>query len=72
MRNPNVVPDVFAQSGYPSAMEPSLGQESCNAVEKIGRNVVICDKPLGHDADKPLAEIEHAQGDVTWRDRGGW
>jgi len=53
-------------------MSGSQEQESCNAVEKIGRAIVICEKPLGHDAELPLAQIEHQQGEITWRDRGGW
>lgn len=53
-------------------METSQEQESCNAVEKRGAKVLICEKPLGHDPDASLAEREHQMGDQRWKDRGGW
>jgi hypothetical protein len=53
-------------------METSQEQESCNAVEKRGAKVLICEKVLGHDPDASLAEREHQMGDERWKDRGGW
>lgn len=46
--------------------------ETCNAVEKDGRQVLICELPLGHDPDVPPKEREHRMGMMVWKDRGGW
>jgi len=53
-------------------MDAPQVSESCNAIEKRGRQVLICEKPLGHDPGVPLADVEHQMGDERWKDRGGW
>lgn len=45
-------------------------QDTCNAVEKKGSRVLICELPMDHDVGAD--GTEHQMGEEMWSDRGGW